>query len=196
MVEGHNTISRGVGMFNKKPSPTAFPLKTISGIFTAALLAFTSLNFPAAENRNKAYRDVLGRPAICKNHTKNVKMSDIVSDKQCDEFLSQDLFEAINGIIIETPTIVENKNALRAAVEFTMNTNIDIYKTSPMNHFFKERDYEEGCRAFDGFMVYVKFKQDRMQYECHPQQDGTFLCKVGELEVLRREQMQICLGNL
>lgn len=183
-------------MFKMKSSPTAFPLKTISGIFTAALLAFTSLSFPQDDNLNKAYRDPLGRPAICKNHLKGVKMTDVKTDKECNELLSKDLFEAINGVIYVTPRIIENTNALRASSEFVLNTNIDAYKHSPMALHFSKKEWDVGCRAFENYYVYARFKTKQLQYKCSEQPDGTWICRVKELEILRREQMQICLGNL
>lgn len=186
----------GACMFNGKPSPTAFPLKTISGIFTAALLAFTSLNFPTAEDQNRAYRNFLGVPTICTNHHRNVRMTDVVTDKQCDAFFAKDLADAMNVVIYETPQLLENKNAMRAAAEFIMNTNGDAYKNSPMAIYFKNKKWEEGCRAFENYYIYVEFKEDRLQHTCVLQPNGLHLCKIKELEKLRREQMLICLGKL
>jgi GH24 family phage-related lysozyme (muramidase) len=177
-------------------SPTAFPLKTVSGIFTAALLAFTSLSFPQSDNFNKAYRDYLGRPTICKNHFKDVKMTDVMTDKECDDLLSKDLFESINGVIYVTPFIIENSNALRASSEFVLNTNISTYENSPMAYYFSRKEWESGCKAFENYYVYARFKTNQLQYRCTVQNDGMWSCRVKELEILRREQMEICLGNL
>jgi len=183
-------------MLNKKPSPTAFPLKTISGIFTAALLAFTSLNFPKAEDQNRAYRDFLGRPTICTNHHKNVRITDVATDKQCSSFLAKDLADAVNVVILETPQILENKNAMRTASEFVMNTNAETYKTSPMAKYFKEKDWNKGCKSIESYYTRVEFKEDHLEHDCTLQPNGMWICRIKELEKLRREQMLICLGKL
>jgi GH24 family phage-related lysozyme (muramidase) len=179
-----------------KSSPTTFPLKTISGIFTAALLAFTSLSFPKAEDQNRAYRDFLGRPTICTNHHKNVRMTDVVTDKQCASFLAKDLADAVNVVLFESPQILENKSAMRAASEFVMNTNAEAYKNSPMVAYFKEKKWEEGCREFQSYYVLVEFAEDHLEHDCTLQPNKMYLCKIKELEKLRREQMLICLGKL
>ena len=173
-----------------------FPVKTAYGIFTAALLAFTSLTFPGSETENKAYVDKLGRNAICRGHTSGVKKTDIVTDDQCDEFLYQDMFTAVHSALTITPKILNNNNAFRAVVEFIMTTDVASYESSPMAVHFKEEKWDEGCTSLLGYKTAVEFKKKEMDLDCQKSANGNWMCVVPELVNLRQEQYLICSGNL
>lgn len=183
-------------MFKMRQILPRFPFKSISGIFMAAALAFTSLRLPEDHGpTNKAYRDVLGRPTICSNHTQNVTMKDLATNTQCQKFLEHDLFNALNNVVMVTPTIVENSSAFKAAGEFTMTTGVDAYTTSPMAIYFKAREWDKGCKAFDGYMTHGLFKYNQLQHVCVKTFDGRWLCHIKELEDVRKEEVKICLGQ-
>lgn len=143
----------------------------------------------------KAYQDPIGKWTICNGHTEGVKPGQTATKEQCIEYLKKDLAIAMTAVVKETPEIVDNPDALKAAGDFTLNSGAGGWKGSPMAKNFANRNWNAGCDSFIGYYASATFKKDmRPKYSCTPRksQPGKWLCKLPGLVKRRVDESKIC----
>jgi lysozyme len=146
----------------------------------------------------KAYKDIGGTWTICTGHTKNVRMGDIASKALCLKYYNEDMSETLNQIIKVSPEIVENFNASQAASDFTFNTGIGTWVSSPMYKYTKVKDWVNVCKSFSGYYVGVTYNKPQKDMVCkpHPKKQNKYLCNVKGLIDRREGEMKLCQNGI
>lgn len=180
-------------MPNSQPSNKSWSFKSIAG--TVAVLSVISSPFISAmrSDRNLAYKDESGKPAICFGHTKNVKMTDSATDDQCRKYLEDDLTDAVSFVIGQTPDIVNYPNVFKAASHFIITSSKESYLESPMLANFKNGYWIEGCKSFANYDVEYRYNFRKPGSDCIKLEDGTWSCPVLSLKKTRENEMKLCL---
>lgn len=83
----------------------------------------------------KAYRDSKGIPTIGVGHTKGVKMGMIITQKQADEFLTQDLSVACN--YVNKQRVCKTQGQFDALVDFAFNIGTGSLAHSTLLYYIK-----------------------------------------------------------
>lgn len=83
----------------------------------------------------KAYRDSKGIPTIGVGHTKGVKMGMIITQKQADEFLTQDLSIACN--YVNKQRVCKTQGQFDALVDFAFNIGTGSLAHSTLLYYIK-----------------------------------------------------------
>lgn len=178
-----------------KTERSRWSVKSIFGTFAILGMAAAPFMSSMGSSNHTPYRTDSGELAICFGHTKNVKMSDIATDEQCQKYLEDDMAQAIVFVIQHTPGIVTQHNVLKAAGHFTITQNEEAYLTSPMLAYFRQGEWEKGCHAFTGYRTHYRYKFKRFGYDCNQLKDGSWSCEIPELVMIRKKETQLCLSK-
>jgi lysozyme len=97
--------------------------------------------------RLEAYQDSVGVWTIGYGHTKGVKRGDKITHEQAEEFLKQDMQEAIDGVnrLVRVPLTQQQFDAL---VDFTFNLGVGNLSKSTLLKLLNQGSYAEAGKEF------------------------------------------------
>ena len=98
--------------------------------------------------RLKAYLCPAGIPTIGYGHTKNVKLGQICTEEEAEEWLQDDYNEAESGILKAVTTSLL-PHQLQALTSFVFNLGIGRFKSSTMLMLINRREFADAAREFD-----------------------------------------------
>lgn len=115
------------------------PERTISQKGIDLIKAFEGLKL-------QAYLDTGGVPTIGAGHTKGVRMGDIITEAQADQFLREDLSEAEDAVRKLFP--VTTQGQFDALVSFTFNLGAGQVSGSTLRRKHNAGDYDGAANEF------------------------------------------------
>ncbi len=121
-----------------------------AGLAGVALYA-ASLFIPHEGLKYAAYQDSVGVWTICHGHTKGVKPGDTATEKQCAQYLAEDMQEVESAFnrLVTRPV----PDSLRVAVySFIFNVGTGNFAKSTMLKKLNAGDFVGACREFDRWM--------------------------------------------
>lgn len=98
--------------------------------------------------KNDAYLDVVGVPTICYGETKNVRLGDHKTDKECDAMLQSELQKTLQTVdkLVKTPL----KETQRAALaSFIYNVGEGAFARSTLLKKLNRGDVAGACKELD-----------------------------------------------
>lgn len=169
--------------------------KTKLAFITAVAVSLAPYTFHFEGVVYKAYRDPVGKWTLCSGHTKNVREGDIASKDLCLKYYKEDMEEATKLVLNDNPDLINNFNASRAAADFTMNSGIGTWKQSPMNAYFKNKEWDKGCDSFNGYWINGTFNKPQKKYLCKPKLNtNKYICVLPGLVERRSFESKVCRG--
>ena len=94
-----------------------------------------------------AYLCPAGIPTIGYGHTKDVKLGDLCTQEQAEEWLREDMQEAEVGIK-RCLTIPISRNQMEALVSFVFNLGIGNLRQSTLLKYLNQGEYEQAANQF------------------------------------------------
>lgn len=95
----------------------------------------------------KAYQDSVGVWTIGYGHTKNVKKGDVITQKQADQFLIEDLADAENAVN-RLVKVEINQDMFDALSSFTFNLGAGSLHSSTLLKLLNQSKYSEASEQF------------------------------------------------
>jgi lysozyme len=179
--------------------PPAGNGKKAGGIAALILTASLAL-YPFTSAREgvkyKAYLDPVGIPTICQGIIKGVKLGDVATKEQCEQYYLSAMQEKMRDVIKITPALAENQNALEAAGDLAYNGGSGAYVGSPASRYFSKRDWVAGCKSITGWWVIGTYPQPQPEYTCTKKKSGKgWACILPGLVSRRVGETKLCLGQ-
>lgn len=97
--------------------------------------------------RLQAYRDTGGVPTVGYGHTKGVKMGDVITKEQAEQFLRDDVYQAVmyvNNLV----KVHLGQNQFDALVDFVFNVGPEQFRTSTLLKLLNTGDYIAASKQF------------------------------------------------
>lgn len=94
-----------------------------------------------------AYRDTGGVWTIGYGHTKGVKEGDVITAQQADQFLHEDVAEAVMNVN-NLVTMPVTQNQFDALVDFTFNVGVKAFSGSTLLKLLNSGDYKGASLQF------------------------------------------------
>ena len=98
--------------------------------------------------RLKAYLCPAGIPTIGYGHTKNVKLGQICTEEEAEEWLQDDYNGAEKGVLNAVTTSLL-PHQLQALTSFVFNLGIGRFKSSTMLLLINRREFTDAAKEFD-----------------------------------------------
>jgi lysozyme len=98
--------------------------------------------------KSKAYLDAVGIPTIGYGHISGVKLKDVCTEEQAEEFLKQDLIpgeEAITKLV----KVDLNQGQWDSLLDFCFNLGVGSFSRSSLLRLLNERKFSEAAEEFD-----------------------------------------------
>jgi lysozyme len=169
----------------------------VSSLILAAVAGVAALTSFSEGTKYKAYLDPIGKPTICRGHTKNVKLGQVATEKQCEQFFNEDMAVHIQEAVAVTPNLARHHGAMMAVGDLTFNGGIGAYKGSPIAAYINAGEFIKACNAFPTWYTGATYSKRQPKLKCipHKKKPGKFLCELPGLVKRRLNEQKICLNG-